>query len=70
MIKNKEIKLKYCKGGENKMTGMNMENLKNNNKIAILSYLNKNAESSRKKIAEGLKLTTIFFLELSPFLFK
>lgn len=40
------------------MTGMNMENLKNNNKIAILSYLNKNGESSRKKIAEGLKLTT------------
>ena len=58
MIKNKEIKLKYCKGGEHKMTGMNMENLKNNNKIAILSYLNKNGESSRKKIAEGLKLTT------------
>lgn len=40
------------------ITGMNMENLKNNNKIAILSYLNKNGESSRKKIAEGLKLTT------------
>ncbi|MGL6065419.1 MAG: ROK family protein [Fusobacteriaceae bacterium] len=38
--------------------GMNMENLKNNNKIAILSYLKKNGESSRKKIAEGLKLTT------------
>lgn len=58
MIKNIGIKYKYCKGGENKMTGMNMENLKNNNKIAILSYLNKNGESSRKKIAEGLKLTT------------
>ncbi|MDX8336129.1 ROK family protein [Candidatus Cetobacterium colombiensis] len=40
------------------VTGMNMENLKNNNKIAILSYLNRNGESSRKKIAEGLKLTT------------
>ncbi|WP_047382149.1 ROK family protein [Cetobacterium sp. ZWU0022] len=38
--------------------GMNLENLKNNNKIAILSYLNKNGESSRKKIAEGLNLTT------------
>ena len=32
------------------VTGMNMENLKNNNKIAILSYLNRNGESSRKKI--------------------
>ncbi|MGL4868563.1 MAG: ROK family transcriptional regulator [Cetobacterium sp.] len=38
--------------------GMNMENVKSNNKVAILSYLNKNGQSSRKKIAEGLKLTT------------
>ncbi|MGL5057803.1 MAG: ROK family protein [Fusobacteriaceae bacterium] len=38
--------------------GMNMENLKNNNKIAILSYLKTNGKSSRKKIAESLKLTT------------
>ncbi len=48
----------YCKEGENVMTGMNMENLKKNNKIAILSYLNRNGKSSRKKIAEGLNLTT------------
>lgn len=38
--------------------GMNLENLKSNNKIAILSYLNRYGKSSRKKIAEGLKLTT------------
>ncbi|MGL5056849.1 ROK family protein [Cetobacterium sp.] len=38
--------------------GMNMEKLKNNNKIAILSYLKTTGKSSRKKIAEELKLTT------------
>lgn len=38
--------------------GINMEGVRNSNRGAVLSYLNAYGASSRKKIAEDLKLTT------------
>ena len=38
--------------------GINMEAVRDSNRKAVLSYLNMYGASSRKKIAEDLKLTT------------
>ena len=38
--------------------GMNMEGVRSSNRGAVLSYLNTYGASSRKRIAESLKLTT------------
>lgn len=39
-------------------SGLNMEGIRNSNKMAILSYLFSNGPSSRKQIAQALNLTT------------